>query len=133
MAKRDGLRMKLRGELKMDESTPGWQDRVLDKSLGASKSDPNKKKHGNDMYFQSGKGLKTLLNLAAEKRGVSKSTYARRALAAFIAHDLDITPEQVLDGGPRPCAWGKTGADVHQERGDKLEGYGHWRIGALHE
>lgn len=36
-----------------------------------------------------------MLGAAAEKRGMSASAYARRALCAFIAHDLDLPFDSV--------------------------------------
>lgn len=136
MPKRDGLRADMRNKLKLEESTPGWQEKVLERTRQGASSDPKqkyKKKHGNDLYLHAGVKLKSLLNLASEKRGVSRSTYARRAMAAFIAHDLGLEPEDVLKDGPRPCGWGETGADVTKAPGDDLSGYGPWRLDGLHE
>lgn len=140
MPKRDGLRADLRSKMDMEESVPGWQDRVLERTQygsrqGASKSPyiKAKKRFGNDLHFHAGPKLKALVNLAAEKRGVSRATYFRRALAAFIAHDLDITQEEVLSDGPNANEWGKTGGDPRRAPGDDLSGFGPWRLDGLHE
>jgi hypothetical protein len=47
--------------------------------------------------------FRRLLRQAAETRGMSASGYARRAAAAFIAHDLQIPFEQVCALTPRPA------------------------------
>lgn len=136
MPKRDGLRADMRDKLKLEESVPGWQERALERERQGASKDPkqaSKKKHGNYLYLHAGMKLKSLLNAAAKQRGVSRSTYARRAMAAYIAHDLGLEPEDVLEGGPRSCEWGKTGADVTKPPGDDLSGYGAWRLDGLHE
>lgn len=47
------------------------------------------------MSFNVDIGLRLMLGAAAEKRGMSASAYARRAICAFIAHDLDLPYESV--------------------------------------
>lgn len=137
MPKRDGLRMRFHDQLKVDESTPGWQDRLTDSVLGRDlvRGTSGKgvgKREGNHVYINAGLSWKQLVKVAAEKRGASISTYIRRAVAAFIAHDLDITLPDVLEDGPRPCAWGRTGA-YRTDPPDTGQDYGPWIIGELHE
>jgi hypothetical protein len=48
-------------------------------------------------------GFRRLLRQAADGRGMSASGYARRAAAAFIAHDLGLPFEQVCALTPRPA------------------------------
>lgn len=130
MPKRDGLRTEFRH--KGIESEDGWQQKVLNRVLSKSlATNPNKKRHGNSLYMHVGWRLKELLNIAAQKRGCSKSTYMRRAIAGYLAHDLDMDIAEVLEDGPRPCAWGATGAHESDPQ-DDAKSYGNWRINDLH-
>lgn len=137
MAKRDGLRMKLRNELKLEGAEPDWQDRVLEsvfsRPLPKVSSNRKGRQAGNHLTLTVGQNFKDLVKLAAEQRGVSTVTYMRRSVAAFIAHDLNITIGDVLGDGPRPQAWGKSGVSRHDAPEETGEGYGPWKIGELHE
>lgn len=44
--------------------------------------------------------MRVMLGAAAESRGMSSAAYARRAIAAFIAHDLGIPFESVTKFAP---------------------------------
>lgn len=131
MPKRDGLRTEFRH--KGPKSEEGWRQKALDRVLNKDlRTNPNKKKHGNSLYMLVGWRLKELLNVAAQKRGSSKSTYMRRAIAGYIAYDLDMDIVDVLEDGPRPCAWGSQGA-YETDPPEDLRHYGDWRISGLHD
>lgn len=74
------------------------------------------------------------LSRAANRRGMSKSAYARRALAAFMAHDLQMPfedlcvmfPAVVYQQGVNKYIDGMV---VHQR--DDGQDYGQWKIGTL--
>lgn len=68
-----------------------------------------------------------LLTRAARRRGISKMSYMRRAVAAFIAHDLELDWKLVVKEFPaaRPFE-GKATAGV--DAFDSGEGYGDWRL-----
>ena len=141
MPKRDGLRTKLSTELKMDESTPGWQDAVmkrLEERAMARKKPLGREANYYRFKLITGKSLPGLLRMAAEKRGISLQGYMRRALAAFVAYDLGLDMTKVLEDGPATLAWGRTGGKVLDENGNVItqedgKGYGQWVINDLRD
>lgn len=71
---------------------------------------------------------------AAQRRGMSLAGYARRALAAMIAHDLGVPLEEVAKHMPRPTEYraeGGTGRHVRTE--DDGKGFGEWQITGVTE
>ena len=57
-------------------------------------------------YYQAGATFFTLMRRAAKHRGISGGAYLRRAVAAFIARDLDLTLAEVLKDSPS-ASWEK--------------------------
>lgn len=129
MGKRDGLRMRFHNSMRLDESTPGWQDRVIEnlaskeKFLGPA-ADPKYPR----FYIHAGQTLTALMPLAAERRGLSKSTYIRRAIAAFVAHDLEQDFAEVLKDGPSLVRYAHRSGYGAKRRVDDGKGHGPWEI-----
>jgi hypothetical protein len=73
--------------------------------------------------------MRPLLDEACYRRGISMAGYARRAIAAMIAHDLGLPLSEVTKHMPYPTeyrAFGGTGRNIKTE--DSGKGYGPWTI-----
>jgi hypothetical protein len=73
---------------------------------------------------------RALLKRAAEARGMTSAAYARRAVSAFIAHDLGLTLQQVVETTPAvltPAQQAKAARDRHFPKDDG-QGYGKWEV-----
>lgn len=118
-----------------DSSKPGWQERAV-KGASSFPQDSYRKTKvvtlGSNVPWQ----FKALVAMAAKRRGISIAGYLRRAVAAFVAVDLEMAYEDVLKELPFPAPTGKTGAtwsdpDLAPEDHDTGEGYGDWKNLAL--
>lgn len=83
-----------------------------------------------------------LLRQAAKERGMSKASYVRRALAAFVAHDTGEDFRKILQECPPVAPWdqrNRAGLSVMRARRgqpvddwykphDDGEGYGTWEV-----
>lgn len=112
-----------------NKSEPGWQDRVME---GVRNRKPNryraKHRHTLDMSY----GQRDLLAQAAEQRGMVASAYVRRALAAFLAHDLDMDFADVVKEWGYPLPFGHmAGTTFVKPSSDDGTGYGKWQIEGL--
>lgn len=83
------------------KSNPGWADRLLSnvqaRPLGTNGRGP----HASRLNIELTVGVWPLLLRAARARNVSPTGYIRRAMLAFIAHDLNKPLEEVLAHDPR--------------------------------
>lgn len=70
-----------------------------------------------------------LLRIAANKRGIPMASYMRRAVAAFIAHDLDLTEAEILQHTPYPKP--AYSVEKFKQRPDDGTGFGPWHIDTL--
>lgn len=68
-----------------------------------------------------------LTSRAANRRGMTNSAYARRAIAAFVASDLDMAFEDVCALFPAPKESDRSQNGVRWPR-DNGEGYGQWEV-----
>jgi hypothetical protein len=65
-----------------------------------------------------------LIDRAAKKRDVNRSTYMRRAIAIQLAHDLGLNVYKVLWHSPAPGRHGRVQTDRGQrDRGDDIENW----------
>lgn len=104
---------------------PNWKRKAL---LHAPKEDKKK------IVFHVFGEFDSYLSRAANRRGMSKSAYARRALAAFIAHDLQMPFEDLCRMFPAVVYEQKVskyvdGLVVSQR--DDGAGYGQWKINTM--
>jgi hypothetical protein len=72
-------------------------------------------KHAGRFNIEITPGILPLLKRAAAARGVSPTSYIRRAMLSFIAHDLNKPFEAVLQHDPRVSGPGSTRAVVDLE------------------
>ena len=104
---------------------PDWKRRAL---LHVPKEDKKK------IVFHVFGEFDSYFSRAANRRGMSKSAYARRALAAFISHDLQMPFEDLCKMFPavvydQNVSKYVDGLVVSQR--DDGEDYGQWRIDTL--
>lgn len=104
---------------------PGWQDRLTEKVNEQSRG-RNSSPFEIRMSFE----MRRLLRLAAEARGIPSGAYARRAIAAFVAADLDLDYAAVCKLLPaiEPVVDGKRVARGERQGPDDGAGYGTWRV-----
>lgn len=125
----DGRSFNLTGAA--DPGTPGWEQRVV------KMVHEHQKKSGRWTNRKSGTLITYdppflhLLQAAAEVRGIGLAGYCRRAVAAFIAHDLDMPITDVLKHSAMPPANQTTGGARLRRTQDDGTGYGKWEIQEL--
>lgn len=121
-----------------DDRTPGWEARTNERvrQSEADRMRKNKAKRDVQARLEWDLEMQILLRLAAEKRGMPTTAYARRAIAAFVASDLDLPFEEVCGLFAAPFKPGEMlRADVpnsrRETRGktrDDGKGYGSWAV-----
>jgi hypothetical protein len=119
-----------------DRETPGWQSRLVDQVF----ADQGRRRPLTCLQVAMGFELRALIRAAAEHRGMGTSAYVRRAVAAFVAADLDLPYGYVCSLAPpvRPDrSHGRRGKEpgTHGTDRDTGTGYGHWHAcdGRCHE
>ncbi len=97
----------------------GWQERAV---RGIDKETLRK------LTVNTSDDFVSLLKKCAQKRDISQAAYMRRALAAFVAYDLQIPFEDVCQMHPKaiPNEW-RFARPLVKELDDG-EGFGEWRI-----
>lgn len=74
--------------------------------------------------------LYSLVKRAAEKRGMSMSSYVRRSAMAFVCFDLGLDWRETMAGDRGAAKIGKSYVEGGETGGD---GFGPWRIEGLHD
>jgi hypothetical protein len=97
---------------------PDWKERVTQQVIT---------KKSERWNLRSSEDFIILLRKAAASRGMNNAAYARRAIAAFIAADLQMPFEDVCNTCPTP------GQQERARRGfvwprDDGQGYGEWEV-----
>ena len=95
-----------------------WKDRVSSRTHA---------EESNRWSLRSTQAFTSLMRKAARRRGMSGAAYSRRAIAAFIAQDLQMPFEDVCNTFPAPKPEGSTGVGVIWPRDDG-QGYGNWEV-----
>lgn len=117
-----------------DPSIPGWQRRAFERVKGRQK--------GSTRHTERQDGIRTVwdvpfrvfLDEACRRRGMSMQGYCRRAIAAFVAHDLGIPVADVGKYMPIPTPYKVThGVGRFGKTEDNLTGYGKWVITGLED
>ena len=112
-----------------DPERPGWQDRVRGKVQ--AKADRSQMKGRSPLQqFPVSYPWKSLLKRAAEGRGMSSAAYARRAVSAFIAHDLGLTLQEVVRTTPAVLTRQEAAESARNRVSpkDDGQGYGKWQV-----
>lgn len=97
---------------------PDWRERVRERG-------PDERLKM--MTFRSSGAFVAILSKAARRRGMSNSAYARRAIAAFIASDLEMPFEDVCATFPGVVHRSLSKDGVVWPRDDG-KGYGNWDV-----
>lgn len=112
-----------------DPEREGWQERVRTKVQ--AKADRSQMRGRSPLQqFPVSYPWKSLLKKAAEARGMSSAAYARRAVSAFIAHDLGLTLEEVVRTTPAVLTPAEKAEAARNGRSpkDDGQGYGQWKV-----
>lgn len=126
-------RERLQGFTAPAPSEPGWQDRAIAavRARQRKSSRTNDRKNGLYLFFDD--PLRVLLDEACHRRNISLTGYARRAMVAFIAYDLDLPLEEVAQHAAQPAGYGATGGGRMKRTQDTGRGMGPWDITGLEE
>lgn len=117
-----------------DVSVPGWQKRAFDRVKSRQKGSKRHTERQDGVRTVWDIPFRTLLDEAAHRRGISMAGYCRRAIAAFVAHDLGITPKASAQYMPIPTEYrSKGGVGNSVKSRDNLSGYGKWVITGLED
>jgi hypothetical protein len=113
-------------------SEPGWQKRAVQLVKERQKKTHRWTERKDGVLATFDIEMKALLTEAARRRNISMAGYARRAIAAFIAHDLGIAYEDVTKYCALPTEFRATaGAGRSTKLNDDGEGHGLWQIRKL--
>lgn len=114
-------------------SVPGWQERAVARVRARQHKSRRHNERKNGMYLFFDDELRVLLDEACLRRDISLTGYGRRALIAFIAHDLGMELAEVAQHGAVPAGYGETGGNRGVRTHDNGLGKGLWRILKLGE
>lgn len=109
-------------------SEPGWEERAIARVKARQKETRRANERTNGMYLFFDDEMRVMLDEACRRRDISLTGYARRAMIAFIAHDLDLPLAEVAQYGAEPVGYGKTGGGRTTRTRDDGLGRGLWRI-----
>ena len=113
-------------------SAPGWEKRALEAVKARQKKTKRwtERKDGVNVTFDV--PLKKYLYEASRRRGISMAGYARRALCAFLAHDLGLPMEELTQHCAQPTEFRpEAGIGRWSKSNDDGKGYGKWQISKL--
>jgi hypothetical protein len=101
---------------------PSWRDDLIEEVDNQKRLHEDRTRVG--LFFPV--SWLALMNRAAKQRQMSLGGYARRAIMAFVAHDLDLDWGKVMKDEPRSHGYGVRG----NKNGAYLYGTGHgaWLI-----
>lgn len=131
MANRDKER--LQGFTAPADSEPGWRERAIAAVRARQRSSKRSTERNNGLYLFFDDEMRVLLEEAAFRRGISLTGYARRAMAAFIAYDLDLPLPEVLQHHAKPAPYGHGGGGRLVRTQDDGAGMGPWDITGLED
>lgn len=119
-----------------DGRVPGWEAKTKERvrQSEADRMKTNKAKRDVQLRLEWDLEMQMLLRIAAERRGLPNTAYARRAIAAFIASDLDLPFEEVCGFFSAPFKPGQmfkaddenTRRETRGKTKDDGQGYGSW-------
>lgn len=116
-----------------DPSIPGWRERAIARVKERQHTTRRANERKNGMYLFFDDELRVLLDEACRRRDISLTGYARRAMIAFIAHDLGMKYEDVARHAAEPVGYGKSGGGRPVRTHDHGKGMGAWVIAGLRE
>ena len=119
-----------------DLSEPGWQERLIAKVNEHQRTRLKGRRHyatplrSCHLDVTHSVEFAVLMREAAALRGMPAVSYARRAVAAFVAHDLGVPLERLFPLLPRVTPPGKAYTEFISTPDDG-QGHGDWKIEGL--
>lgn len=129
---RGGLRGSADGEMHED-----WEERLRERVERTQREKQRKSRRTRpaNILLEFGIPFLTALRAAADSRGMSSAGYARRAVAAFVAHDLGVPFESLTQHFSAPHRRGevlkRNPGEFRKAEGqttDDGQGYGSWEV-----
>jgi len=120
----------LQGWADRDED-PNWMENALERVRARQKGQKPAKSRKSGTWVYYDPPFRVLLDEAAKRRGIGMAGYIRRAVAAFIAHDLGLSFTEVTGHLAKPKH-----VDERVPPGkinDDGKGYGAWLIQEVRE
>lgn len=117
-----------------DQSDPKWRENALLRVKQRQKKTKRHTERVSGTLATYDEGLRPLLDEACRRRGTSMQGYLRRALCAFIAHDLGMPLSEVTKFTSPPTRYNASnGAGRRIRVDDDGAGFGAWKIEQLGE
>lgn len=114
-------------------TNPNWRQDAIARVKARQQKTRRANERKNGLYLFFDDGLRVLLDEACRRRDISLTGYARRAMIAFIAHDLGLEYEEVARHAAEPVGYGKSGGGRPERTHDHGKGMGAWKITGLRE
>lgn len=114
-----------------DPSEAGWQMRALQRVQERQAKSTRSSSRKNGMYLFFDDPFRVLLDEACMRRDISLSGYGRRAVGAFIAHDLGIPLTDVLQHVAYPNPYQAAPGNRTGRTSDNGTDHGAWLIEGL--
>jgi hypothetical protein len=111
-----------------DPSKPGWQSRVMKSVVKNQKGTKRHTERISGVLATFDDPFRVLLEEVCRRRNISRQGYARRAIAAFIAHDLGMELADVLKHCAIPIPYDTRVNRKPVRTEDDGTGMGPWRI-----
>jgi hypothetical protein len=114
-----------------DPEQEGWRERAVGMVSKSERSKSMRKINTRGARFDCfvDPAFIGLAKRAAAQRGMTLTSYGRRAIAAFIAHDLGMAFEDVVKHGPAVTTTSRDSSRIKDGRStDDGTGYGDWTI-----
>lgn len=117
-----------------DQSQEGWQRRAFERVKNRQKVSTRYRERLDGVRAVWDTQFRPFLDEAARRRGMSMAGYCRRAICAFVAHDLGIEPTELSKMMTVPAPYQTHGGTFASKRvDDDMAGYGKWIINGLSE
>jgi hypothetical protein len=117
-----------------DPSAPGWQERAVSRVIArqrVTKPRNGSRRRGVLQVFWDPE-FSVLLDEAAERRGMTAASYARRAVATWVARDLGIPVQAILRYCAAVTPYGVPAPGGRRAPGERTiddgTGYGEWTM-----
>jgi hypothetical protein len=111
---------------------PQWMENALARVRSRQRQSRVSEGRRSGMYVYFNEPFRALLDEAAARRDMSMASYMRRAVGAFIAHDLNIPFTEVVRHGAQPVPHGAKTVG-NKPSSDNGRGKGPWLIEGLKE
>lgn len=111
-----------------DPEDPNWMANALDRVRAREVTINRRKRRTRGTFLYYDDGLREFFDEAARRRGMTLAGYARRALVAMIAFDLNVDAEELSKYTAQPQPYGAVTPARRGATHDDFTGHGRWRI-----